>query len=204
MPTLEDLNTRSEWVDHEFRVLDQNYGWLIKKIGVESLFSNREGVLHYLQNQFTSISLLLRSQSDMLFRGSNNVIEIFEIKAVEATWLNVAMEAWQLIYIQTLYRAFQIDIHYVFGWPDKNNLNGVIIPTPRLPAMTRFYKTPRFMQWDPKVRELLCKLVNRYYPGIDFHVLEPGHGGSGDPYLIFPEAIKRAKVEKIAKRMLGE
>jgi len=188
MPSLTDLNIRSEWVGHEFRVLARNYGWLVKKIGVESLFANRKGVLRYLQSQFTPIGLLLRSQPDLLIKGNNDVIDIFEVKAVEDTWSNVAVEAWQLIYIQTLYKAFQIDTYYIFGWPDTNKLSGVIVPISKLPVMTHFYKTPRFMRWDPKARDLLERLVNRYHPGIDIRVLEVGHGGSGDPYLVFPKS----------------
>jgi len=188
MPSLEDLNIRSEWVGHEFRVLAREYGWLVKKIGVESLFANRGGVLRYLQNQFTPIGLLLRSQPDMLLRGNNDLIEIFEVKAVEDTWPNVAVEAWQLAYIQTLHRAFQIDTCYIFGWPDADNLSGAIVPISRLPTMTHFYKTPRFMRWDPKARGLLEGLVSDHHSGIDIRVLGVGHGGSGDPYLVFPKS----------------
>ena len=188
MPSLKDLNIRSEWVGHEFRVLARSYGWLVKKIGVESLFANREGVLRYLQDQFIPMALLLRSQPDMLLRGNNNVIEIFEVKAVEDTWPNVAVEAWQLVYMQTLYRAFQIDTCYIFGWPDENNLSGVVVPISKLPVMTRFYKTPRFMRWDPQVRDSLERLVNHYHPGIDIRVLGVHHGGSGDPYLVFSKS----------------
>lgn len=171
---------------HEFRVLARKYGWLVKKIGVESLFGNRKGVLQYLQYQFTPISLLLRSQPDMLLRGNKDVIEAFEAKAVEDKWPNVAVEAWQLLYLYRLCRMFGIETNYVFGWPEDDRLDGVIIPVSRLPV-TRFYITPRFKRWPPDLRDSLYNLIRDSYDSIEMHELADGHGGSGDPYLIFPK-----------------
>lgn len=186
MPSLKDLNTRSEWVGHEFRVLARSYGWLVKKVGVESLFANRKGVLTYLQYQFTPISLLLRSQPDMLLRG-NDGIEIFEVKAVEDTWNNVALEAWQLIYLYALYQLLGVNTYYIFGWPEHEKLEGVISSVSKLP-ITRFYESPRFRNWPGQLQGSLKRLVNHYYPHIEVCYLTEGHAGSGDPYFIFTKA----------------
>lgn len=187
MPSLEDLNVRSEWVGHEFRVLARNHGWLVKKVGVESLFGNRKGVLRYLQNQFTPLTLLLRSQPDMILRGNNDVIAVFEVKAVEDAWDNVAVEAWQLMYLYTIYRHFGINTNYIFGWPRDEILTGVIMPVSELPV-TRFYKTPRFGRWPQALRESLENLVEHCYGCVDTRNLVEGHAGSGDPYFVFPKA----------------
>jgi len=186
VPTLEDLNIRSEWVGHEFRVLARSYGWLVKKVGVESLFANRKGALQYLQYQFTPVTLLLRSQPDMLLRG-NSGVEMFEAKAVEDAWDNVAIEAWQLIYLYTLYRSLGVDTNYVFGWPQHEVLDGVIVPVSLLP-LTRFYKPPRFRQWPNQLRDSLERLVKHYYPDIEIRGLAEGHRGSGDPYFVFTKS----------------
>lgn len=186
MPSVEDLNVRSEWVAHEFRVLARHNGWLVKKVGVESIFANRKGILQYLQYEFTPIGLLLRSQPDMILRA-NYGLEIIEAKAVEDAWANVAIEAWQFTYLYELCKDFGVNTQYVFGWPDNEKLVGVIASVIDLPII-RFYRPPRFNRWPNMLRESLSQRISYYYPNIEIKNLEDGHGGSGDPYFVFPKS----------------
>ena len=191
MATLEELNVRSEWVAHEFRVMGREHGWLIKKTGVESLFSNRLGVLKYLQYQFSPVSLMLRSQPDMIFHGNNDAIYSFEVKAVEDAHDNVAVEAWQFLYLYTLYLSLGVETYYVFGWPVNDiELHGRITVVSKLP-LTKFYITPKYLSWNEGLRKPLEKLIKEYYPGIERRNLTEGHGGSGDPYFVFPKEALR-------------
>lgn len=186
MPSVEALNVRSEWVGHEFRVLARRHGWLIKKVGVESIFAKRKGVLAYLQYRFTPISLLLRSQPDMLLRG-DDCLEMVEAKAVEDPYANVSIEAWQFAYLYALCSEFGVATYYVFGQPENDTFTAVMAPVDSLP-LTCFFRPPRFRQWDTPLRQSLDNYIDRHCPGIAIHDLPQGHRGSGDPYLVFPKS----------------
>lgn len=185
MVSLEQLDPIHRWVAHEFDCLARNrFGWCVKGIGVENLFSKRVGALKIITNYFNPLTLYLRSLPDRCLYGGNGRFWLVEIKALENR-PNVAVEAFQLCLLTNLQHWFNLKTMYVFGRPDKENrLEAWICPVSDLPV-ERWLITDRFQNtWSKELQKTLDSNREVYFPNIPISYTE-SKKGSGDPYVIF-------------------
>jgi hypothetical protein len=198
MTTLEDLDAYHDRLAHEFnRIAHNNFGWCVKSIGYESIFSKRKGAMKVIGRFFTPETLFLRSLPDYCLWGRNltgkDLFHLIEVKgpAYISPYRNgrkrVRVEAYQALLLLHINNLTGMMTKYVFMNIDGS---GVVCPVDKLPfeeiCETETFRGPK---WSDDLRARTREMT---YPLQTFHSLkvskvsDPQLGqGSGDPFLAF-------------------
>lgn len=186
-----------DWTAHTFRQAANEAGWLIKKVGVENLFSDRIGARDMICRHDSACGWLLRAWPDMAMhaRLHDGIFEAnVESKSMETPYDNASVE---FVQVCILLPAAQlgVPIYYLFGRPrpSQGHLEAWIISLEKLRPW-RIDLTQRSQGFGLKLEDK-AKL---YYPGVDIllpkevekHTLAGRAGGppgSRTPYMLIPK-----------------